>query len=82
MPRPGLRPESRQRRDFGAADQKMWNAKHLLAAFFSIPLCQREGVKKLIFTEDERGYWRSFRAVPFCRELLTMKNLSYSRSPR
>ena len=32
---------------FGAADQKTWNGQHLLAAFFSIPLWQRGGVKKL-----------------------------------
>ena len=39
-----------------------------------------EGVKKSILTEGERGYWKSFRAVPFHRQLLTLKNLSHSRS--
>ena len=39
-----------------------------------------EGVKKWILTEDERGYWKSFRAVPFYRQLLTVKNLNHSRS--
>ena len=39
-----------------------------------------EGVKKSILTEGERGYWKSFRAVPFHRQLLTVKNLNHSRS--
>ncbi len=35
-----------------------------------------------IFTEDEQGYWESFRAGLFCGQLLTMKNLNRSRSLR
>jgi hypothetical protein len=54
---------------------------HLTAPnnFFESPhlLLQGEGVKKLIFKEGEWGYWRSFRAIPFYRELLTMKNLNH-----
>jgi hypothetical protein len=49
-------------------------------SFYFPSLEEREGVKKLILTEGERGYWRSFRAVPFRAELLTMKNLYNTRS--
>ena len=37
-------------------------------------------MKQSILTEGERGYWKSFRAVPFHGQLLTVKNLNHSRS--
>ena len=57
---------------------RLWNSSSIPAG--SLRSRDWEGVKKLIFTEGERGYWKSFRAVPFYRQLLTMKNLNHSRS--
>jgi hypothetical protein len=35
--------------------------------------------EKISLAEGERGYSKSFRAVPFHRQVMTMKNLNHPR---